>query len=75
MVDEEVRRIVDGAHAEVTRLITDNRDKLDSLTEALLRAETLDEDDAYRAAGVRREPREEAQPASIVASGAPPASS
>ena len=36
---------------------TENRGKLDSLTEALLAAETLDEDDAYRAAGVERESR------------------
>jgi cell division protease FtsH len=72
LIDEEVRRIVDGAHAEVTRLLTANRDKLDSLTAALLQAETLDEDDAYRAAGVHREPGgREAEPASIAASGAP----
>jgi hypothetical protein len=33
-------------------VLTEHRDKLDSLTEALLREETLDQDDAYRAAGV-----------------------
>jgi cell division protease FtsH len=73
VVDEEVRRIVDTAHAEVTKLLTDNREKLDTLTEALLRSETLDEDDAYRAAGVSRDGGDEAEPASIAASGAPPA--
>ncbi len=31
-----------------------NRDKLESLTAALLEHETLDEDDAYRAAGFER---------------------
>jgi cell division protease FtsH len=56
LVDEEVRRIVDDAHAAVSRLLADHRDQLDSLTEALLAAETLDEDDAYAAAGVQREP-------------------
>jgi cell division protease FtsH len=56
LVDEEVRRIVDDAHGAVSRLLADHRDKLDSLTEALLAAETLDEDDAYEAAGVQREP-------------------
>ena len=56
IVDEEVRRIVETAHAEVTTLLTDSRDRLDSLVEALLEHETLDEDDAYRAAGVMREP-------------------
>jgi cell division protease FtsH len=56
LVDEEVRRIVDDAHGAVSRLLADHREKLDSLTEALLQAETLDEDDAYAAAGVQREP-------------------
>jgi cell division protease FtsH len=55
LVDDEVRRIVDEAHAAVTQLLTDNRDRLDSLTEALLAAETLDEDEAYAAARVGRE--------------------
>ena len=54
LVDEEVRRIVDEAHKEVVELLRDNRDKLDSLAEALLEHETLDEDDAYAAAGVER---------------------
>src|SRR5206468_2812411 len=36
MIDAEVRRIVDEAHAEVTRLLSDNRDKLESLTERLM---------------------------------------
>ena len=52
LVDEEVRRIVDEAHGAVTQLLTEHRDRLDSLTEALLAAETLDEDDAYAAARV-----------------------
>jgi cell division protease FtsH len=55
LVDEEVRRIVEEAHGSVTRLLTEHRDRLDSLTEALLAAETLDEDDAYAAARVDRE--------------------
>jgi cell division protease FtsH len=51
-VDQEVRRIVDEAHRAVTQLLTDHRDKLDSLTERLLEKETLDQDEAYEAAGV-----------------------
>jgi cell division protease FtsH len=54
LVDEEVRRIVDDSHQEVVALLTGNRDKLDSLASALLEHETLDEDDAYAAAGVER---------------------
>jgi cell division protease FtsH len=52
LVDNEVRRLVDEAHEEVTDLLTTNRDKLDSLAEALLKNETLDELDAYAAAGI-----------------------
>jgi cell division protease FtsH len=55
LVDEEVRRIVDEAHNAVAKLLSDHRDQLDSLTEALLAAETLDEDEAYAAARVPRE--------------------
>jgi cell division protease FtsH len=51
LIDDEVRRIVDEAHGEVTRLLSDHRDQLESLTRALLEAETLDSDDAYAAAG------------------------
>jgi cell division protease FtsH len=54
LIDEEVRRVVDAAHKEVVTLLRDNRDKLDSLASALLEHETLDEDDAYAAAGVPR---------------------
>ncbi len=52
MIDEEVRRFVDEAHAEVTRLLSDHREQLESLTRALLEAETLDAPEAYAAAGV-----------------------
>ena len=54
LVDDEVRRIVDDAYKEVVELLTGNRDKLDSLANALLEHETLDEEDAYAAAGVDR---------------------
>jgi cell division protease FtsH len=54
LVDDEVRRIVEEAHGEVVDLLRENRDKLDSLANALLEHETLDEDDAYAAAGVAR---------------------
>ncbi len=54
LVDDEVRRIVDEAHQEVLELLQQNRGKLDSLATALLEHETLDEEDAYAAAGVPR---------------------
>jgi cell division protease FtsH len=54
LVDEEVHRIVDESHREVVALLQENRGKLDSLAAALLEHETLDEEDAYAAAGVER---------------------
>jgi cell division protease FtsH len=56
LVDEEVRRIVDVSHREVVELLKQNRSRLDSLVDALLEHETLDENDAYAAAGVERTP-------------------
>jgi cell division protease FtsH len=64
LVDEEVRRLIDAAHHEVTRLLTDHRDQLEGLAQALLRAETLDAVDAYAAAGV---PPHRDEPAPAVA--------
>jgi cell division protease FtsH len=52
LVDEEVRKLVAAAHDDVTRLLAEHRDRLDSLAEALLEHETLDQDDAYAAAGI-----------------------
>jgi cell division protease FtsH len=52
LIDEEVRRIVSTAREEVIALLTENRDKLDSLAQALLEHETLDQPDAYAAAGL-----------------------
>jgi cell division protease FtsH len=53
-VDDEIRRIVDESHQQVLALLKQNRSKLDSLATALLEHETLDEEDAYAAAGVPR---------------------
>ena len=52
LIDAEVRRIVDAAHDEVVALLEENRDKLDALAHALLEHETLDQADAYAAAGI-----------------------
>jgi cell division protease FtsH len=54
LVDEEVVRIVGDAHDEVLALLRLERSRLDMLAEALLEQETLDEEDAYAAAGVDR---------------------
>jgi cell division protease FtsH len=70
LVDTEVRRIVDEAHGRVVRLLTSERAKLDSLAGALLEHETLDEDEAYAAAGVPHAKVEESLPDSAPATAA-----
>ena len=44
-VDEEVRRIVESAHTEVSDLLRSHRDNLDSLVAGLLERETLSAED------------------------------
>jgi cell division protease FtsH len=72
MIDEEVRRIVETAHAEVTELLRANRANLDALVAALLEHETLDEADAYAAAGLTRDSADSGNSAPPVAAVAPP---
>jgi cell division protease FtsH len=74
LVDEEVRRIVDEAHQEVVTLLRENRGRLDSLAEALLEHETLDEDAAYAAAGVTRATTDVARERAAAAGAMPRAS-
>ncbi|MBV9213479.1 MAG: AAA family ATPase, partial [Actinobacteria bacterium] len=62
LVDAEVRRIVDDCYAKAVERLRDNRDRLDSLAQALLENETLDEADAYRTAGFDRPPPAAAEP-------------
>jgi cell division protease FtsH len=52
LLDEEVRRTVDAAYVEVLALLREERGRLDGLATALLERETLDQDDAYTAAGL-----------------------
>jgi cell division protease FtsH len=54
LVDAEVRRIVDEELDATRDLVTEHRERLDRLVEALLEHETLDEVDAYAAAGIDR---------------------
>jgi cell division protease FtsH len=51
LVDSEVRRIVSEAYELALARLREHRDRLDALAQALLERETLDEDDAYAAAG------------------------
>jgi cell division protease FtsH len=57
-VDQEVRRLVDECYRQALALLTEHRQRLDTIVEQLLAHETLDEDAVYAAAGLRRGPRE-----------------
>jgi cell division protease FtsH len=56
LVDEETRRIVETSEQEVVDLLTHERSRLEALAHALLERETLDQDEAYRVAGITVEP-------------------
>ncbi|MFC0711296.1 ATP-dependent zinc metalloprotease FtsH [Azorhizophilus paspali] len=60
LIDQEVRSIIDQCYATATKLLTDNRDKLDVMAEALLKYETIDADqiDDIMAGRVVREPKD-----------------
>jgi cell division protease FtsH len=66
LVDEEVRRIVETAHEEATVTLGLHRCNLDELVAALLERETLDEAEAYAAAGLPRAPHPQLEAASPV---------
>ncbi|HEU0170308.1 MAG TPA: hypothetical protein VFR26_02630, partial [Acidimicrobiales bacterium] len=78
LVDEEVRRIVDGAEEEVTELLERERARLEALARALLERETLDQPEAYERAGVElprldtKDANAHAQPAAPADTGSAP---
>ncbi|GAA2404657.1 ATP-dependent zinc metalloprotease FtsH [Nonomuraea africana] len=61
-LDEEVRRIVDECYEVATRVLDENRDRLEAIVMALLEQETLDEAQAYAAAGLPRANRPAVEP-------------
>jgi cell division protease FtsH len=62
LVDAEVRRIVEECYTTAISTLQEQRQKLDALVGALLERETLEEDEAYRIAGIPRRPQN-AEPA------------
>jgi cell division protease FtsH len=48
MVDDEVKRLVDEAYARARTIISENRELLDRIADALLERETIDRDDLDR---------------------------
>ncbi len=51
-LDDEVKRITDECYAKALSTLREHRAQLDTLASTLLDRETLDEADAYRAAGI-----------------------
>ena len=51
-IDEEIKRIISECADEAKRQLAEHREQLDHLAQALLERETLDEADAYAAAGI-----------------------
>ena len=52
LVDAEVRRIVDACYTEALATLRSHRDSLERITHRLLEKETLNEEEAYDAAGL-----------------------
>ena len=50
IVDEEIKRIIDEAYDVARVMLNENREKLESIAQALLKYETLDADDVQRLA-------------------------
>jgi cell division protease FtsH len=54
VVDSATKRIIDECYAKALDLLTRERDRLESLTEALLREESLNEEQMFAATGLSR---------------------
>lgn len=52
MIDEEVKKIVDDAYARARQMLTDNIDKLKTLSAALIEKEILDGDEVKKLLGM-----------------------
>jgi len=60
LIDSEVRGIIDQCYGTAKQILTDNRDKLDAMADALMKYETIDADqiDDIMAGRTPREPRD-----------------
>ncbi len=60
LIDSEVRSIIDHCYATAKQILTENRDKLDAMAEALMKYETIDADqiDDIMNGRTPREPRD-----------------
>jgi cell division protease FtsH len=60
LIDSEVRLIIDQCYGTAKQILTDSRDKLDAMADALMKYETIDADqiDDIMAGRPPREPRD-----------------
>jgi cell division protease FtsH len=60
LIDSEVRSIIDQCYGSAKQILTDNRDKLDAMADALMKYETIDAEqiDDIMAGRAPREPRD-----------------
>jgi cell division protease FtsH len=58
-IDQEVQQLLEEAHETAHRLLADARQQLDRLVQALLEAETVDQESLVRILGVRPVPTQE----------------
>lgn len=60
LIDSEVRSIIDECYGTAKQILTDNRDKLEAMADALMKYETIDADqiDDIMAGRTPREPRD-----------------
>ena len=54
LADEEERRIVNECYQDAIRMLQENRERLDALTEAVLKKDTLSQDEIYAATGLSK---------------------
>jgi cell division protease FtsH len=55
-IDAEIKRILREAHEEARRILTENRDKLESVTRRLLDIEVMEGDELRRLLGISTPP-------------------
>jgi len=68
LIDAEVQRIINECHEEAKRLLGVHRKALDALVQALLKRETLNEDEVLQVTGLPRAPQLDARPLHVASS-------
>jgi cell division protease FtsH len=62
VIDDEVKRLTDRCYQQALSTLSEHREQLDRLAQTLLARETLDEADAYAAAGIPARDRTDGSP-------------